>query len=90
VDVNLLTIPGIRNTGHDPRRRRIAARLSPQAEVRASWEAMGISRPLPVGLTFPFDWGFVPSTRGPDGDPVDAFVMWDVASFPAIVLECGY
>jgi inorganic pyrophosphatase len=49
---------------------------------------MGISRPLPVGLAFPFDWGFVPSTRGPDGDPVDAFVMWDTASFPCVVLEC--
>ena len=26
------------------------------------WEVMSISRPLPLGLTFLFDWGFVPST----------------------------
>ena len=52
------------------------------------FEAMGISRPLPAGLTFPFDWGFVPSSCGPDGDPVDAFVVWDVASFPGVVVVC--
>jgi inorganic pyrophosphatase len=52
------------------------------------WETMGISRPLPIGLVFPFDWGFVPSTRGPDGDPVDAFVMWDVSAFPGVVVIC--
>ena len=52
------------------------------------WEAMGISRPLPAGLVFPFESGFVPSTRNADGDPVDVFVVWDVSSFPGVVLVC--
>jgi inorganic pyrophosphatase len=52
------------------------------------WEAMGVSRPLPAGLTFPFDWGFVPSTCNVDGDPLDACVIWDVTSFPGIVVAC--
>jgi inorganic pyrophosphatase len=88
VDVNLLTIPAFaaRDTIHvvveSPRGSHLKLKYDPR------WEAMGISRPLPVGLVFPFDWGFVPSTQGPDGDPVDAFVMWDVASFPGIVVEC--
>lgn len=40
------------------------------------------------GLTYPYDWGFVPSTRGADGDPIDAMILWDQTSFPGLVLEC--
>ena len=50
--------------------------------------AMSVSRPLNMGLHFPFDWGFVPSTEGPDGDPIDALVYWDVASYPGVVIPC--
>jgi inorganic pyrophosphatase len=50
--------------------------------------AMTISRPLNVGITFPFDWGFVPSTKGPDGDPIDAAIWWDVATYPGVVIPC--
>ena len=54
----------------------------------AEWEAMGISRPLPAGLVFPFESGFVPSTRNADDDPLDVYVVWDVSSFPGVVLAC--
>jgi len=50
--------------------------------------AMTISRPLNAGITFPFDWGFVPSTKGPDGDPIDAAIWWDVATYPGVVIPC--
>jgi inorganic pyrophosphatase len=32
---------------------------------------------LPVGASFPFDFGFLPRTHGEDGDPVDVLVLMD-------------
>jgi inorganic pyrophosphatase len=32
---------------------------------------------LPEGLNFPFDFGFIPSTKAEDGDPIDVLVLAD-------------
>jgi inorganic pyrophosphatase len=47
-----------------------------------------LSRPLTLGLSYPFDWGFVPSTVAPDGDPIDALVLNNVTTAPGMVLKC--
>ena len=36
---------------------------------------------LPVGASFPFDFGYVPSTRAEDGDPLDVLILMDEPAF---------
>jgi inorganic pyrophosphatase len=36
-----------------------------------------LSRVLPTGMAFPFDFGFVVDTRAEDGDPLDVLVLSD-------------
>jgi inorganic pyrophosphatase len=37
---------------------------------------------------FPYDFGFVPSTKAEDGDPVDVLVLMDEPAFPGCLLQC--
>jgi inorganic pyrophosphatase len=47
-----------------------------------------LSKVLPEGMVFPYDFGFVPATKGPDGDPIDVLVLMDEPTFPGCLLEC--
>ena len=41
---------------------------------------------LPAGASFPFDFGFIPSTLGEDGDPLDVLVLMDAPAFPGCLV----
>ncbi len=36
-----------------------------------------LSKVLPAGAVFPYDFGFIPSTLGDDGDPLDVLLLLD-------------
>jgi len=42
---------------------------------------------LPEGMNFPFDFGFVPSTLGDDGDAVDILVLMDAPAQMGVVVK---
>ena len=43
---------------------------------------------LPAGMVFPYDFGFIPGTKGDDGDPLDIIVISEFHSFPGCMIKC--
>lgn len=51
-------------------------------------ETLGLfmfDKTLPLGICFPYPFGFIPSTKGEDGDPLDVLVITDEPTF----VGCG-
>ena len=46
-----------------------------------------LSKVLPQGFSFPFDFGFIPSTIGEDGDPLDVVVLMDEPGHVGCLLQ---
>ncbi len=47
-----------------------------------------IAKVLPAGMVFPFDFGFVPGTKGGDGDPLDVMVISELIAYPGVAMDC--
>jgi inorganic pyrophosphatase len=38
-------------------------------------------------MMFPYDFGFLPRTKAPDGDPIDVLLLMDQPAFPGIAVR---
>jgi inorganic pyrophosphatase len=47
-----------------------------------------LSKIMPEGMVFPFDFGFFPGTRAEDGDPLDVLVLCEEPTFPGCQIDC--
>lgn len=43
---------------------------------------------LPTGMSFPYDFGFIPDTKGEDGDPLDVVLLSEFKSFTGCYMDC--
>jgi len=50
-------------------------------------DCMELSTVLPEGMIFPYDFGFIPSTLGADGDPLDILILMDEPVVPGCVVR---
>src|ERR1043165_5965158 len=48
----------------------------------------GVHKALPEGLTFPYDFGFIPQSKGEDGDPLDVLIFSEYSFLHKSVLSC--
>jgi inorganic pyrophosphatase len=46
-----------------------------------------LKKVLPAGMVFPYDFGFLPQTLAPDGDPIDVLLLMDEPAFPGCAVK---
>jgi len=48
-------------------------------------DCMQLSTVLPEGIVFPYGFGFIPSTRGEDGDPLNVLILMEEPVVPGCI-----
>ena len=46
-----------------------------------------LGKVLPAGMSFPYDFGYIPETKGADGDSLDVIVLMDEAAFAGCLVR---
>lgn len=69
---------------------RVVVEATAGSRNKLKWEpalgAFELHHVLPLGTAFPYDFGFLPSTVGGDGDPLDVILFNDEAVPPGTVV----
>jgi len=47
-----------------------------------------LKKVLPAGMVFPYDFGFIPETKGEDGDPLDIVIVSEFNNYMGCKIEC--
>src|SRR3984957_2871972 len=55
--------------------------------LNAEDDVFELKKVLPAGMDFPYDFGFIPSTRADDGDPIDVLLLMDESAFPGCLVK---
>lgn len=50
-------------------------------------DSFELQKLLPLGMCFPYDFGFLPHTKAEDGDPIDAMVISEFVTFPGCRID---
>ena len=50
-------------------------------------KAFSLGKVLPAGAEFPYDFGYIPDTLAPDGDPIDVLIVMDESVFPGCLVD---
>ena len=50
-------------------------------------KVFALKKVLPAGMVFPYDFGFLPQTLAPDGDPIDVLLLMDQPAFPGCAVK---
>ncbi len=57
-------------------------------DFNPEYEVFRLNKAMPLGMAFPFDFGFIPCTKGEDGDPLDVLVLMDEPAIQGALVEC--
>lgn len=57
-------------------------------DYEPEFKAFKLSKVMPAGMVFLYDFGFIPNTKGEDGDPLDVLVLSEFKTFPGCMMDC--
>jgi len=56
-------------------------------DYEPEYDCIELATVLPEGMIFPYDFGFLPSTLGEDGDPLDVLMLTEASVVPGCVVR---